>query len=129
MFVAMPRFKLGPLVPLLLQSGVVGLAALVAGLIGEVGTALAMLFGGGVAVANASLLLWRWHRGIRDFHCDAGRHLRSFYRSMMERFFVVIILLAAGFAWLGDYPLALLAGFLVGQMAWMLASLTLRERT
>lgn len=115
--------------PLLLQSGMVGLAALVAGLYGEVGTALAILLGGGVAVVNAALLLWRWRKGVHDFHCDAGRHLRSFYRSSLERFFVVVILLAAGYTWLGDHPLGLLAGFVVGQMAWMLASLTLRERT
>jgi len=129
MLFAMPRFKLGPLIPLLLQSGLVGLAALAGGLLVEVKTALAMLYGGGVAVANAALLVWRWRRGLRDYHCDGGRHLRSFYRSFMERFFVVIFLLAAGFALLGDNPLALLAGFLVGQIAWMLASLTLRERT
>lgn len=115
--------------PLLLQAGMVGLAALVAGWFGGVGTALAVLYGGGVAVANTSLLFWRWHKGVRDFHCDAGKHVRSFYRSAMERFFVVVILLAVGFVLLGNQPLALLAGFVVGQMAWMLASLTLRERT
>jgi ATP synthase protein I len=129
MFIAMPRDGLGVLVPLLVQSVLVMLAALVAGWFGGVGTALATLYGGGVAVVNAALLLWRWRKGLYVFHCDAGRHLRSFYRSFMERFFVVIFLLAAGFAWLGEHPLALLAGFLVGQMAWMLASLTLRERT
>lgn len=122
MFIAVLR-------PLLLQSGTVGLAALLAGLFGGVGTAMTVLYGGGVAIANTSLLIWRWHKGVRDFHCDAGRHVRAFYRSAMERFFVVVILLAAGFYWLGDHPLALLAGFVVGQMAWMLASLTLRERT
>jgi len=114
---------------LVLQSGTVGLATLVAGLFGEVGIALAVLYGGGVSIANTSLLVWRWHKGAEDFHCDAGRHLSSFYRSGMERFFVVLILLAVGFYWLGDHPLALLVGFVVGQMAWMLASLTLRERT
>ena len=115
--------------PLLWQAGVVALAALIGGAFGEAGIALAVLFGGGVAVVNSSLLLWRWHQGVRDYHCDAGRHLRSFYRSSMERFFVVVILLAAGFVWLDDHPLALLAGFLVGQIAWMPASQTLRERT
>lgn len=114
---------------LLLQSGTVGLAALAVGLYGGVGTALAFVFGGGVALANTSLLLWHWRKDARNYHCDAGRHLRSFYRSSMERFFVVGILLAAGFAWLGEHPLGLLAGFVVGQVAWMLASPTLHERT
>jgi F0F1-type ATP synthase assembly protein I len=129
MFIAVPSFPLGLLGPLLLQTGMVGLAALVAGLFGDLGIALAVLYGGGVAIANSALLFWRWHKGLRDFHCDAGKHVRSFYRSFMERFFVVMILLVAGFYWLGDRPLALLAGFVVGQMALMLASLTLRERT
>lgn len=114
---------------LLLQSGMVGLASIVAGFFGEVGTALAVLYGGGVSIANSSLLMWRWHRGARVFHCDAGRHLKSFYRSGMERFFVVVILLAAGFYWIGDHPMALLTGFVIGQIAWMLANLALRERT
>lgn len=120
---------IGWLRPLLLQTFLVVLAVAVAGLLGGAGTALAASYGGAVALINAALLYWRWRRGLRDYHCDAGRHLRSFYRSTLERFFVVVILLAAGFVWVGDHPLALLAGFLVGQMASMLASLTLRERT
>lgn len=111
------------------QSGIVGLAVIVAGVFGDVGIALAVAYGGGVSMASTALLWWRWHRGVRDYHCDTGRHVRSFYRSAMERFFVVVIMLAAGFFWIGDHPGALLVGFLVGQMAWMLASLTLRERT
>jgi ATP synthase protein I len=115
--------------PLVWPFGAVMSAALAGGLYSGKGTALAVIYGGGVAIVNAALLLWRWHRGTRVFHCDAGKHLRSFYRSFLERFFVVTILLAAGFAFIGDNPMALLAGFMVGQFAWMLASLTLNERT
>ena len=115
--------------PWLLQLCAVGLFALTAGLFGGVGAILAALYGGGVSFANTVLLIWRWRQGALDYHCDAGRHLSSFYRSSMERFFVVVILLAVGLAWLDIDPLALLAGFVVGQIAWMLASPTLRERT
>jgi F0F1-type ATP synthase assembly protein I len=120
---------IGWLRPLILSAVLVALAALVAGLLAGPAAASAAAYGGAVAVTAAGLLYWRWRRGRHDYHCDAGRHLRSFYRSGLERFFVVVILLAVGFVWLGDHPLALLAGFLVGQMASMLASLTLRERT
>ena len=89
---------------------------------------MAVLLGGLVAVANSSLLVWRWHKGARDFHCDAAKHLRSFYRSAMERFFVVVALLAVGFVLMKDHTMALLMGFVVGQISWLLASLTLRER-
>jgi uncharacterized Tic20 family protein len=110
------------------QAGVICLVVVVAGLWAGLGTALALLYGGLVAVANGALLVWRWHKGARDFHCDAGRHLRSFYRSALERFLVVLVLLAAGFALTGGHRIALLAGFAVGQLAWILTSLTLRER-
>lgn len=84
--------------------------------------AVACLFGGGVALLNSGLLVWRWHRGLVDYHCDCARHLRSFHRSAMERFFVVGVLLAAGFAMLKLAPLPLLTGFIVGQLAWVIAA-------
>jgi ATP synthase protein I len=114
---------------LLWQVGMVGLIVLVVGWIGGIQAALAMLYGGMVAVANTALLFWRWRQGAQNYHCDAGKHMRSFYRSMVERFFVVVILLAVGFLLMGNQALILLAGFVVGQVAWLLASLTLRERT
>jgi len=90
--------------------------------------AMALLYGGAVAWANVGLLFWRWRRGVSEHHCDPSRHLKSFHRSMLERFFVVGVLLAPGFV-LSAHPAILLAGFVVGQLAWLLASLTLRERT
>lgn len=84
--------------------------------------AAACLFGGGVALLNSGLLVWRWLRGLADYHCDGERHLRSFHRSTMERFFVVGIMLATGFALLDLAPLPLLTGFIVGQLAWVIAA-------
>jgi hypothetical protein len=84
--------------------------------------AVACLFGGGVALLNSGLLVWRWHRGLVDYHCDGERHLRSFHRSTMERFFVVGIMLAVGFALLDLAPLPLLTSFIVGQLAWVIAA-------
>jgi hypothetical protein len=40
----------------------------------------------------------------------------------MERFFVVGIMLATGFALLDLAPLLLLTGFIVGQLAWVIAA-------
>ena len=84
--------------------------------------AIAVMYGGGVALVNTGLLVWRWYRGLHDYHCDGGRHLRSFYRSEMERFFVVCTMLATGLAGLGLAPLPLLTGFIVGQSAWVIAA-------
>ncbi|MEW5769221.1 MAG: ATP synthase subunit I [Pseudomonadota bacterium] len=89
-----------------------------------------MLYGGLVSLANAGLLVWRWSKGVTQFHSDGQRHLRSFHRSMLERFFVVVMLLAAGFA-VGLFdaafrPLPMLIGFIVGQLAWVIAAAALR---
>lgn len=89
-------------------------------------TALGFCYGGGVALASSGLLVWRWHRGLHDYHCDGGRHLRSFHRSSLERFFVVGVLLAAGLAGLRLAPLPMLLGLIVGQFAWVLALAALK---
>ncbi len=83
---------------------------------------LAAAYGGAGAVANTGLLYWRFKRGERDYHCDAGRHLRSFYRSSLERFFVVGAWLAAGLGGFGLAALPLLAGFVIGLLAWIVAA-------
>jgi ATP synthase protein I len=105
-----------------LQAGVILAMALLAwGWQGWTVT-VAVMCGGGVALLNSTLLVWRWHRGLRDYHCDGERHLGSFYRSSLERFFVVGISLAVGLAFLNLAPLPLLTGFIVGQLAWVIAA-------
>jgi hypothetical protein len=89
--------------------------------------AQALLFGGLVAVVNSGMLVVRWRRGLKDYHCDGKRHLKSFNLSMLERFFVVGMLLAAGFKFLNLPQLVMLAGFIVGQTAWVI-SITLTRR-
>lgn len=90
----------------------------------------ALLYGGVVAMANTGLLAWRWYRGLRDYHCDGRKHLSGFHRSFMERFFVVVIMLAAGFSIgllePGFQPLAVLTGFVMGQLAWGIALAALK---
>jgi hypothetical protein len=90
------------------------------------------IYGGAVAMANAGLLAWRWNKGLHEYHCDAQRHLKSFHRSLMERFFVVALLLAVGFVYRlvepGLQPLAMLSGFVVGQLAWVIATAALKTK-
>lgn len=112
-----------------LHGGISGLTVLVAFMLGGGEAALAAAFGVVTAMVNTGLLWWRWRRGAKELHCDGGRHLRSFYRSSLERFFVVGMLLALGFVLLELAPLALLAGFVVGQLAGMVAGWALCERT
>jgi hypothetical protein len=84
--------------------------------------AVAWMYGGGVAVLNSGMLVLRWYRGLRDYHCDGERHLRSFYRSGMERFFVVGIALSVGLVGLDLSPPPMLFGFIAGQLAWVIAA-------
>ena len=87
---------------------------------------VAVLYGGSAALGNIALLVWRWHRGRYDYHCDGRRHLIQFHRSSLERFFVVGMVLAAGMYGLNLEPLPMLLGFIVGQVAWMIAASALK---
>lgn len=112
------------------QITLVGVASLLAGQFGDVWNAsLSALYGGAAALLNSGLLWWRWWSGGKRIHSDPGRHLRSFYRSSLERFFIVGIWLAVGFTIPCLQPLPMLSGFVVGQVAGILATLVQRERT
>jgi F0F1-type ATP synthase assembly protein I len=114
---------------MLWQVGMVGVASLASAVYGGIVMALAVLYGGAIAIVNLILLFWRWYSGAKNYHCDAPMHLKGFYRSSQERFIVVGILLALGFVLIQSGALAMLAGFLIGQLAGMTAGLALRERT
>ena len=96
---------------------------------GQAPAALAALYGAGTALANTALLVWRQQRGKRQLHADPHRHLRSFYFSVVERYFVVGGLLAAGLGGLQLLPLPLIAAFTAGQMAWMISWIDYGRKT
>jgi ATP synthase protein I len=85
--------------------------------------AAAVWFGGGVAACNGLLLAWRRHHAASGRALSAGESLRLLYRTALERFVMVALLLALGLGVLKLHPLALLTGFLVGQLALVLTGL------
>ena len=87
----------------------------------------AMLAGGAAALTNTLLLAWRMRDDPRSADRTAQGHLWTFYRSSLERFFVVGSLLATGMGPLGLKPLPLLAGFVLGQLALIVFSLIMRR--
>lgn len=87
----------------------------------------AVLAGGGVALTNTLLLAWRMRDDHRSANQSAQGYLWTFYRSSLERFFVVGLLLAAGMGPLEFKPLPLLAGFVLGQMALVFSFLIIRR--
>ena len=84
-------------------------------------TALSVVYGGGVALLNTLLLMWRLGRSARRSPADSNRQLRMFYLSSVERFLVVATLLVAGMTALGLLPLAVVAGFVLGQLTLLIA--------
>ena len=109
--------------------GVQALMALLAGLI-IVGTqgwnegwwvAASVMYGGAVACTNTLLLMWRLRRCEKRPGLDPGRQLRLFYLSSLERFLVVAALLVMAMVALGLLPLAVAAGFVLGQLTLLVA--------
>ena len=112
---------------LALQSGIALVGALVWALLGNGSLAIGWFIGALIAVANSGLLVWRWHQGRRVVTSDPGRHVRVFYRSMVERYVVLVVLLG-GALWLHLDARTLLAGFITGQIGWLLAALIWRDK-
>jgi F0F1-type ATP synthase assembly protein I len=90
--------------------------------------AIAALYGGAVALIATLLLLWRMQRSERKMLLEAHQHLWLFYRSGLERFLVVCVLLALGMGPFNLVPLAVLFGFVVGQIAWVFVPLQHEKR-
>ena len=91
-----------------------------------------MAFGAFVALANTALIArdmraGRSGRSNKGEEPSAQHYLRQFYRSWLERYLVVGVLLASGLGGLKLMPLALLAGFILGQLIWIIAPLTIKE--
>jgi ATP synthase protein I len=95
--------------------------------------ALAVLCGGGVSVVNGAMLAWRMYRSAlhpaSEVYDSRAVHqqLRLLYFYAAERYLVVVVLLGLSMAVLKLSPLALLAGFVMGQFALLVARLLLSK--
>ena len=77
-------------------------------------------------MAGTLFLAWRFAAGRRHGHLGAEGVLRHAYRTAMERFMLVVFLLAIGLGLLKLTPLWLLAGFVSGQLAWLVVPVWMR---
>lgn len=91
--------------------------------------AKAVVFGGLIALANALLLNWRMRWGEQHPEADAGWHFRQAFRSLIERLVVAVTLFAVGLKLLKLVPLAMLTGFVLGQLAWIAAPLWVKLKS
>jgi ATP synthase protein I len=85
--------------------------------------AMATLFGGAVAVANALFLIWSMRTGAQRPGQDARQELAWLVRFSMERFFMVALLIVAGLGWLKLMPVPLLIGFVLGQLTLVVSTI------
>ncbi len=74
-------------------------------------------FGGVCACANRLVLEWRRNAADSGRALSAAQSIRLLYRTAIERFVLVGVLFALGLGVWGLDPLALLTGFIVGQLA------------
>ncbi len=112
---------------LAIQSGFALVGVLVFAFLGHGSLAIGWGVGALTSMVNSGLLVWRWHQGRRVVTSDPGRHMRFFYRSMVERYVGIVILLG-GALWLHLEARSLLAGFITGQVGWLLAALIWRDK-
>lgn len=81
--------------------------------------AKSVAYGSCVAMVGTLLLAWRFRQGKSRESSGATWYLRQAYRTAIERFVLVVFMLAAGFGLLKLAPLWVLAGFVAGQAAWL----------
>jgi len=90
----------------------------------------AVWFGVFIATANTLLIAWRMrpvNKAPGNKTPDKPANLNEFIRSWLERYLVVGVLMALGLGSLKLLPLGLLSGFILGQLIWILAPLTIKE--
>lgn len=89
----------------------------------DVHSTLAMLSGGAVSISNGFFLVWRMTREAKLQAHDAKIQLRRIYFYSVERFLVVLMLLAMCMATMKLMSLYVLSGFVMGQVTLVLSRL------
>ena len=109
---------------LLGQGMIVLVGVMLAYLHGGLIAAGAAMFGGLVAVANTGLLMWRMRSAGPGEYGSAQRVLWRVYRTGLERFALVGVLLALGMVLFEQDRSAVVAGLVLGQLAWLVVAPT-----
>jgi len=115
----------------LLQIVFIAFFALLAEWVWRADSAWSVLYGGAVSVANMVWLLWRLKRveqnsPQQELENESAQSARktvvSLYMTAAERFVLVSALFVFGMVKLELEPLALIAGFIAGQLALLIGS-------
>jgi len=104
---------------LLIQTGLVLIAFVVAMLLKSNGFALAVLYGGSASIAGTLVSAWRLIIAADESKLNPSYSVGEFYKSAFFRFVVVITLLAIGFGGLKLNGLGILSGFIAAQLGYI----------
>jgi ATP synthase protein I len=102
---------------LIVQIFLVLIAAALCGWFFDSSTVRAALYGGFIAMANTLLSLRHLHRAERIAGEVAEQNVRIFYQCAFERLVITLALFALGLGILKLEPLAVIGGFILGQIA------------
>ena len=103
-----------------LQSAITIIGAIIAYWVVTSSAATSLVYGSCITLMSTVFLAWRFKQGEQQASLSAERVLHQAYRTAIERYVWTAIMMAVGFGLLKLDPLWMLAGFVVGQAAWLL---------
>ena len=83
---------------------------------------VAAMYGGAVSICISLLLLWGFQRANEAARVDPGKSMRILYMGAVQRFVLVIGLIALGIAVLKLDPVAVCVGFAIAQLGYLMGS-------
>jgi hypothetical protein len=95
--------------------------------VNKAGWISALAWGGFCGLVNVLLTSWYAYKKIK--HVEAARQLRIMYRSVLERFFIVIGLIFFGLVKLHLAPMAIFLGFISCQFVYVVASVLTKSNS
>lgn len=87
----------------------------------DIHAGVAAIFGGAIALVNTLLLRWNFERAELFAENDAGQNMKLLYRTAAMRLFSTIGLFVIALGVLKLEPLPVLAGFITGLAALLIA--------
>ena len=103
---------------LLVQIGLVLIAAAVLTLVKGQEFFIATLYGGAVVIVSTAYFGWRLKIATEVVDNTPTVNSVELFKGVFIRFLIVIVLLALGLGWLKLQPVGILSGFIVAQLAY-----------
>ena len=114
---------------ILLQIAITIMGAMFSGLMISFPASKSLAYGCLVALMSTFVLALRHKQGVSKESLGAEWALHHAYRTAIERYVWTAIMLGVGFGLLKLAPIWMLAGFVLGQIAWIFIPLWMKLRT